>query len=80
MKIVFSEHALIRIRERKISKLEVYATIKNPQSKDETYRERILVRRNFGSKILEAVIRIEEKCIMVISAYYLDRKIYENKI
>jgi len=80
MKIVFSEHALIRIRERKISKLEVYATIQNPQSKDETYRERILVRRNFGPKILEAVIRNEEKCIIVISAYYLERKIYESKI
>lgn len=80
MKIVFSEHALIRIRERKISKLEVYATIQNPQGKDDTYKERILLRRNFGSKILETAVRIEEKCIIVISAYYLDRKVYESKI
>jgi len=80
MRIVFSEHALDRIKERKIPKLKVFATIKNPQNQVESYRGRILIRRNFGSKILEVIIRVEKECIIVVSAYYLERKVYEDTI
>lgn len=71
MKILFSKHAIERIGQRKIPELQIYATIKSPQTTDEGYRNRILVRRNFGTKTLEVVTKVEDSCIIVISAYYL---------
>ena len=71
MKILISEHARERIKQRKISQLEVYATVKSPQTSDQSYRDRILVRRNFGIKTLEVVTKVEDSCIIIISAYYL---------
>ncbi|MDP3918250.1 MAG: DUF4258 domain-containing protein [Candidatus Woesebacteria bacterium] len=72
MKILISEHARERIEQRKISQLKVYATVKNPETSDESYRNRILLRRNFGLKTLEVVIKVENSCIIIISAYYLE--------
>lgn len=71
MKILISEHAKERIKQRNISELKVYATVKNPQTSDKSYRNRILLRRNFGIKTLEVVTKIENSCIIIISAYYL---------
>lgn len=71
MKILISEHARERIKQREISQIEVYATVKSPQTSDESYKNRILLRRNFGSKTLEVIIKVEDSCIIIISAYYL---------
>ena len=69
MQIVFSDHSLARIKERKITKLQVYATIRNPQQKDTSYRERLVYKRKFRSKILEVITKKEGDTIVVISAY-----------
>lgn len=71
MKILFSEHSQERIKSRKISKLAVYSTVKSPDDVVDTYRDRKLMRRNIGTKTLEVVIKVENSCIIVISAYYL---------
>ncbi|HTK03832.1 MAG TPA: DUF4258 domain-containing protein [Alphaproteobacteria bacterium] len=71
MQTIFSDHALTRIKERHISKLKVYATIKNPQEKLASFKDRAIYRRKFGSKTLEVIAKQENKFIVVISAYMI---------
>lgn len=57
------------MKERRISKLQVYATIKKPEAKIESYRDRLIYKRQFKSKTLEVVAKKEAGSIVVISAY-----------
>lgn len=78
MRIIFSQHAENRLYDRKISKLEIITTIKNPQEVEESFRERTLQRRKFGKKTLEVITKVEKSSIIVISAYYLGGINYES--
>jgi hypothetical protein len=69
MRIVFSEHATERMNQRDISELQVYATIKSPQEKTKSYRDRTIFRRKIDDKTLEVVTKLENKNIIIISAY-----------
>lgn len=67
--IIFTDHALKRIRERRISKAQVLETIKNPEIEileDDNIK---LLRRRFGSKSLEIAAEIKSgknKTVVVI--------------
>ncbi len=69
MRIVFSEHATERMIQREISELQVYTTIKSPQEKVESYRERTIYKRKINTKTLEVITKLENKNIIIISAY-----------
>lgn len=69
MRIVFSDHALERIKERRIAKLKIYATVKNPQEKQLSFKGRDIYKRKYGKKTLEVVVKSEGKIIVIISAY-----------
>ncbi len=69
MRIVFSEHAKQRMTQREITELQVFATIKSPQEKVKSYRDRIIYKRLFKNKTLEVVTKIENKITIIISAY-----------
>jgi len=70
MRIVFSEHAENRIKERGISKLKVVATVKKPDEIWDSYRERKIYRRKFHDYTLEVVVK-NENFLVVISAYVI---------
>ena len=69
MRIVFSEHAIERLKQRNISELQVFATVKSPQKKEESYRNRIIYKRKINNKTLEVVTTVENKIVIIISAY-----------
>lgn len=69
MQTHFSDHALERMKERGISKLQVYATIKSPQEKLKSFRDRIIFKRTYKLKTLEVITRLEDNKIVIISAY-----------
>lgn len=71
MSIKYSDHAGKQIKERKISVNIVNETVKNPERKLVSSRNRKLRQRQFGSKILEVVTVTEGSRITVITAYYL---------
>ncbi|HCR36290.1 hypothetical protein A2130_03100 [Candidatus Woesebacteria bacterium GWC2_33_12] len=71
MKIFFSNHAIERLKEREISELQVFVTIKSPQEKNKSYRNRIIYKRKFDTKTLEVVTKMENKVTIIISAYVL---------
>lgn len=72
MSIEFSDHALKQIKARKIPKKRVLLTVKQPENKLKSSRNRRLRKRRFGSKILEAVTVTEGSKITVITTYYLE--------
>ena len=71
MSIKFSDHARKQIKERKIPVNRVNETVKNPERKIFSSRNRKLRQRQFGSKILEVVTVTEGSRITVITVYYL---------
>jgi len=71
MRIYFTKHAKLRIRERNISMVHIKQTIINPDNKQITFESRLLVRKKFGSKTLELVYAEYIDKIIVITLYYL---------
>jgi len=72
MVIVFSDHAKRQISQRGILRKKIINTINNPDEILQTYRNRQLRRKRFGSKLLEVITRVEDSKVIVITAYYLD--------
>lgn len=75
MKIVFSDHAKKQRIERKIPLKDILKTVKNPQRKMKSFRNRRLLQRKFGDKILEVVSSKEEDITTVITEYYLEEEL-----
>ena len=71
MSIKYSDYARNQIKEGKIQVIIVGQTVKNPERKLASSRNRKLRQRQFGSKILEVVTVTEGSRITVITAYYL---------
>ncbi len=74
MKIIFSDHAKKQLVERKIPKKIVLETIKNPQNKLKSFKNRELLQKRFGGKILEVVIVKEDSVVTIITQYYLEKE------
>ena len=72
MKIVFSDHARKQNLIRKIPKKNILETIKNPEENLKSFRNRRLLRKAFGGKILEVVATLDEKILVVITQYWLE--------
>jgi hypothetical protein len=74
MPIVFSEHARIRLRKRKISQKLARDIVENPQEIIRSFKQRRLRRTMIGGRILQIVTVTEGSKITIISGYYLRRK------
>lgn len=72
MKIKLSDHAKRQRIERQIPLNQILQTIKNPQNKDVSFKNRQLLQRKFSGKILEVVTVEEEDSTIVITQYYLE--------
>lgn len=71
MKIKLSDHAKKQRIEREIPLNQILQTIKNPKNKGVSYKNRQLLQRKFGGRILEVVTVKEEDATIVITQYYL---------
>lgn len=73
MKIIYSDHAKKQLVERKIPKKIVLETVKNPQKKTKSFKNRELRQKKFSGKILEVVTITEDDIATVITQYWLER-------
>lgn len=74
MKIKLSDHAKQQRIERAIPLKQILQTIKNPKNKGVSYKNRQLLQKQFGGKILEVVTIKKEDSTVVITEYYLEGK------
>ncbi len=72
MRIEFSEHAKQQLKRRRISQQLVKEVIQSPEDKVPSFRERELLQKHIGGKLLEVVTKREGLKIIVITAYYLE--------
>lgn len=70
LKIHFSGHALIRIKERKITRSQVKLCLKKGLHKGLDVSSRNLTQMRFGGRILEVVSVNFENEIVVVTAYW----------
>ncbi|RLE71437.1 MAG: hypothetical protein DRJ37_04975 [Thermoprotei archaeon] len=68
MKIIYTIHALKRIKERNINRSDVEACVQRPDKLIYENKIRKAIRK-IGNKALVVVYREEEKCIIIITAY-----------
>ncbi|OHA29994.1 MAG: hypothetical protein A3B08_02025 [Candidatus Taylorbacteria bacterium RIFCSPLOWO2_01_FULL_43_44] len=71
MKIIFSDHALIKISQRRLSKKRIIATIENPSFMKPSYNLREERYRRFGKNWLKAVVIHKQESITVITAHWV---------
>jgi len=74
VKIKLSDHAKKQRIERKIPLEQVMQTIKNPKNKAKSFKDRGLLQKEFGDKILEVVTVKEKDTTIVVTQYYLEEK------
>lgn len=72
MKIKLSDHAKKQRIERKIPLEQILKAVKNPKNKAESFKNRQLLQRRFGGKILEVVTVKEEDATIIVTQYYLE--------
>ena len=69
--IIYTNHALARIRERKISKAQIVAAIENPEYTKLQENNIKIIRKKFGGKILELVLETGKNKLVVVTLYWL---------
>ena len=71
MKIVFSRHSLLQIKQRALKKDDVLMTITEPDFITCSYNFREERYRKFVKNHLKVVVRIEKSHIVVITAHWV---------
>jgi len=72
--IVFSNHVILQLKERHISKIRVKEAVENPDKILPSFMNRRLRQKEFGGNILEVVTVTEGSRITIITAYYIQEK------
>ncbi len=71
MKIVFSKHSLLQIKQRELDKVKVLATVEHPDFVEPSYNFREERYRLYEKNHLKVVVKIEESRIIVVTAHWV---------
>jgi len=71
MNIVFSHHALLKIRQRKLSKRNVITTVKRPEKIEFTYGGRQALYKRFRKHSLKVVVVHKYAKIIIVTAHWV---------
>src|SRR3989344_1579622 len=71
MNIVFSDHALLKMRQRKLSKRTVLAVIAKPDQAEKTYSGREELYKKFRKRSLKVVIVRTNNRIIIVTAHWV---------
>ena len=72
-RVVFIDHALERLRERKISKELVMQALNEPDSVDTGYPGRKIAQKSLNGKIIRVIHEERDDEILVITAYIISK-------
>ena len=73
MTIDYTEHAISRMRQRRISKAHVEGTIENPDFSSTTGLGRWIVSKKYGNKFLKVIYEKSNDKITVVTVYWTER-------
>lgn len=70
MRIIFSEHSLLKLKQRNIAKQKVIQTIKKPDVVLPSLSKRILAYKKFGALYLKVVFIEENDTIVIVTQHW----------
>jgi hypothetical protein len=71
MKVIFSQHSLLQIKQRTLRKEYVLLTITEPDFVSHSYNFREERYRRFVKNHLKVIVRVETEQIVVITAHWV---------
>ena len=71
--IIFTQHALLKLKQRRISQEIVRKTLKSPDYKFPSHFDRKIVYKKFGKLYLKVIYRKEERNIIVITQHWEEK-------
>ena len=71
MKIVFSDHAELKIRQRKLSRQKILETVEHPDFIRESYNGREEWFKDFGKNHLKVIVIIGDEILTIITAHWI---------
>ena len=71
--IIFSQHALLKLEQRNISKLFVTRTLESPDYKFDSYKKRGIAYKKFGELYLKVIYKREGINIIVITQHWEEK-------
>ncbi|OGI59829.1 hypothetical protein A2814_02410 [Candidatus Nomurabacteria bacterium RIFCSPHIGHO2_01_FULL_38_19] len=77
MQIIFTKHALIKLTQRKINRVFVIETIKNPELVRPSYNLRNELYRKFNKHYLKVVIAKKKEHIIVLTMHWVAKTKYK---
>lgn len=72
IKFIYTEHAKVRIEQRKLSKEQIEKAVSSPDKILPSFKGRILVQKSFNDEILEVVYKKEQNNFIILTAYWLE--------
>jgi len=71
MDIVFTDHAKTRILQRNISEAEIKSVIDDPNTLQETFKQRLAARKKTSGGTLEVIYKESEGRFIIITSYWI---------
>ncbi len=71
--IIFTNHAILKLMQREISKTIVIKALNSPDYKFNSYSNRIIIYKKFDRLYLKVVYRIENNNIIVITQHWEEK-------
>ena len=68
--IIFSQHALLKLEQRNISKLLVVRTLASPDCEFDSYKNRNAIYKKFCKLYLKVIYKKEGKDIIIITQHW----------
>jgi len=69
--IIFTQHSLLKLKQRKISKILVIKTLKNPDNVLKSYSNRKIAYKKFNRRFLKVIFKTEKQNFIVITQYLI---------
>lgn len=73
MRVVFSDHAILKIGQRKLPRAKVLETIARPDFKRPSYGGREELFKRFGKNYLKVVIVQNGETVVVVTVHWIAR-------
>ncbi len=73
MKIIFSDHAKLKIKQRKLSQKRIVETIEKPDSVTFSRGGREIALKKFRTNHMQVIIKREQNVVVVITAHWVAR-------
>lgn len=68
--IIFTNHALLKLKQRRISKTAVRETLKSPTHRAVSYSGRLIAYKKFDKLYLKVIYKIEEGDTVVVTQHW----------